>query len=163
MCNTRKEDRINTSPREQRWDASYQGLQWKTSVFWRPRRMSGCYWSIPITPETLLVRSGKDKPAVWEELDFGVEQEPNPIPSEAVWVDSTWKGKAVGKRDNSSNRSLNWDFLVYKWKPGTAANGSQASRLRKAVALTQPLWSETNKLYNDTGGIVNVVLLLGNV
>lgn len=93
---------------------------------------------------------------------LGLSRRPTRSPVRGGLSDSTWKGKAVGKRDNSSNRSLNWDFLVYKWKPGTAPNVSQASRLRKAVALTQPLWSETNKLYNDTGGIVNVVLLLGN-
>lgn len=49
-----------------------------------------------------------------EELDFGAEQESNLIPSEAVWVDSTWKCKAVGKRDRSSNRSLDRDFPAHK-------------------------------------------------
>ena len=63
-CDTRREVGIDTSPREQRWDASYQGCQWKTSVFPKLRGMSGCYWSICITPESLLGRFGKDKPAV---------------------------------------------------------------------------------------------------
>lgn len=55
---------------------------------------------------------------------FGAEQEPSLIPREAELTDSAWQCKGVGKRD-SSNRNLNWDFPVYKWKSGIAASGSQ--------------------------------------
>lgn len=153
---------MKSSPSEQRWDGSYRGLQWKTSVFQNRGECLGVTRVFP-SHQTVFWGGLEGKNLLCEELDFGAEQEPEPIPSDAVWVDSTWKCKAVGKRDGSSNRSLKWDFPAYKWKPGTAANGSQESRLRKAIALAQPLWSETNKLYNDTRGTVNVVLLLGNV
>lgn len=122
--------------------------------------LSGCYQSI-LSHRSLLGRFGKGQTCCVRSL--GLSRIPTRSPVKPSWVDSTWKCKAVGKRDSSRNRSLNWDFPAYKWKPGTAASGSQESRLRKAVALAQPLWSETNKLHNDTRGTVNVVLLLGNV
>lgn len=159
LCNTRKQGGINSSLGEQRCDVSYQGLQRKAPVLPKLLGVSG------VLPSHQKVFWGglQGTNLLWE-MDFGAEQEPGLIPREAVWVaDSAWKCKRAGKRDNSSNGSLNWDFPVHKWKSGTAASGSQESRLRKATALTQPLWAEPNKLYHDLWGVVKVVQLLGKV
>lgn len=103
--------RDKEQPREQRWHASYL-------------EFSGRHRSVQTQGERLEYSGTSHQNVFWrglgrtnllgEELDFGAEQESNPIPSEAVWVDSTWKCKAVGKRDRSSNGSLDRDFPAHK-------------------------------------------------
>lgn len=75
--------------RQRAWDASEQGLGWKMSV--RPKPREEIVWVYSHHTR----RVGKDKPSV--QGIFGAEQGPHLIPSEDLWVDSTWKRTAAGK------------------------------------------------------------------